>query len=271
MFSLFDGLYDSYLAPPQLNLLVVGAPSVGKTTFLERLKVTQIPKRPKTTLHTPEALTPVLLDAFLEGGASNSKKIETDEVSPVKPKIFKAPLVPVVTQKRRFPLICPAPERYMKTAQDQDEDFVVEEEEEKLLKADGTMNLGPMESTIPLDAPPPSPTAPMRVRCHSKEFQMDHLDLIQEGGAELENRNNSMEDIPIDDVQLPPASTMWGENDAFPNPPLVQSITEEYDMKPNAKMLPMSKIRPTSKYRIVLSFLSAILDFILCVGEASRS
>ena len=47
MFSLFNGIYDSYLAPSQLNLLVVGAPESGKTTLLERLKVTEFPTRPR--------------------------------------------------------------------------------------------------------------------------------------------------------------------------------------------------------------------------------
>jgi hypothetical protein len=69
MFSLLTGVYDSYLAPSQLNLLVVGAPSVGKTALLERLKVTQMPKRSTNKPSTPPAvLTPALQDAFSEGG-----------------------------------------------------------------------------------------------------------------------------------------------------------------------------------------------------------
>jgi ribosome biogenesis GTPase A len=48
MFSLFNGIYDSYLAPSEINLLVVGAPNAGKSALLERLKVSEIPTRPKS-------------------------------------------------------------------------------------------------------------------------------------------------------------------------------------------------------------------------------
>ena len=46
MFSLFEGLYDSFLAPAELNLVIVGVPGSGKTALLERLKVTKVPSRP---------------------------------------------------------------------------------------------------------------------------------------------------------------------------------------------------------------------------------
>lgn len=42
MFSLLTGVYKNYLAAPELNVLIVGDVGVGKTTLLERLKVTQI-------------------------------------------------------------------------------------------------------------------------------------------------------------------------------------------------------------------------------------
>ncbi|EEC42545.1 predicted protein, partial [Phaeodactylum tricornutum CCAP 1055/1] len=38
MFSLLTGVYNSYLASPQLNIVLVGASGTGKTTTLERLK-----------------------------------------------------------------------------------------------------------------------------------------------------------------------------------------------------------------------------------------
>lgn len=40
MFSLVSGVYQAYFAPPHINLLIVGAQGCGKTTLLERLKVT---------------------------------------------------------------------------------------------------------------------------------------------------------------------------------------------------------------------------------------
>jgi len=41
MFSLANGIYQTYFAPPVLNVLIVGASGSGKTTLLERCKVTQ--------------------------------------------------------------------------------------------------------------------------------------------------------------------------------------------------------------------------------------
>ena len=41
MFSLASGLYAEYFSPQQINLLVVGVQGSGKTTILERIKVTQ--------------------------------------------------------------------------------------------------------------------------------------------------------------------------------------------------------------------------------------
>lgn len=45
MFSLVSGLYSEYFSPQQINLLVVGVQGSGKTTVLERIKVTNFPSR----------------------------------------------------------------------------------------------------------------------------------------------------------------------------------------------------------------------------------
>jgi len=47
MFSLASGMYENYFATQQLNVLLIGCEGVGKTTLLERLKVTQFSPRPK--------------------------------------------------------------------------------------------------------------------------------------------------------------------------------------------------------------------------------
>lgn len=41
MFSLASGIYQSYFVPQQLSILLIGEENTGKTTLLERIKVTQ--------------------------------------------------------------------------------------------------------------------------------------------------------------------------------------------------------------------------------------
>ena len=167
MFSLFNGMYDSFLAPTQLNLLVVGASTSGKSAFLERLKVTDIPTkaggRAGTThtnarIGTEEMMTQTLYQAFVKTGAvdiagrrkssilkmtrqtsggsaaagSNSeaddrvaqlnKKLQNAEavaaVTTAMPTPSTQPAVVIQQKKKRFLTnICPAPERYSRSAQ----------------------------------------------------------------------------------------------------------------------------------------------------------
>lgn len=42
MFSLASGIYQSYFAPPKLSILIIGLDGSGKTSLLERIKVTDI-------------------------------------------------------------------------------------------------------------------------------------------------------------------------------------------------------------------------------------
>lgn len=42
MYELASGIYQSYFAPPKLNILIVGIDGAGKTALLERIKVTSI-------------------------------------------------------------------------------------------------------------------------------------------------------------------------------------------------------------------------------------
>ena len=119
---------------------------------------------------------------------------------------------------------------------------------------------------------------PQRVRCHSKELDMDSLDL-------MDGQRSSMQDIaldqPVTSAQPQPAQQMRrrrsndgdiGEeprqqqsqppshapqplphqkqhrNDEG-DPPLRQTSSDEYHRKPNVTMLPLRLIRPTSKLK----------------------
>ncbi len=260
MFSLFNGIYDSYLAPTQLNLLVVGAPESGKTTLLERLKVTEIPKKGSSSTRTvqqriaaddpPETLK----KALLRTGAGRSRSLSRTSLASIAssrsaksaqqptPVAKPAPVdrtkgnAVVVTRKNRFALFCPAPERYSKASQDQDEEYVE------------------AEDSFP----------PQRVRVHSKEMNVDSLDLSM--NEDLDNsivedtkslpkpqpnqRETSMQSIGLDDNDHPkaPLHHQQQEQHVDIGPALLNSSAQEYNAKANAKMLPLRMIRPTSKF-----------------------
>eukprot|EP00531_Pseudo-nitzschia_arenysensis_P007617 CAMPEP_0116127654 /NCGR_PEP_ID=MMETSP0329-20121206/6951_1 /TAXON_ID=697910 /ORGANISM="Pseudo-nitzschia arenysensis, Strain B593" /LENGTH=462 /DNA_ID=CAMNT_0003621759 /DNA_START=265 /DNA_END=1653 /DNA_ORIENTATION=- len=287
MFSLFNGIYDSYLAPTQLNLLVVGAPESGKTTLLERLKVTEIPSRPrKKNTNTaqqqiaddepPETLKKAILEtgatmgrsrhrslsrsslasaASSKSGTSRRSAQPTPTPTPTSPAQKPAPANengngnPVVVKKRRnrFALFCPAPERYAKASQDQDEVYVEEE---------------PTNSEIFREDSFSSQT-PQRVRCHSKEMDVDNLDLSLNDGTddsivaemkshetipkpEANQRETSMQSIGLDDEEPPISSKApLHQQQEATGPSLLYASTKEYNVKANAKMLPLRMIRPT--------------------------
>ena len=48
MFSLVSGVYQSYFAPPKLSILIIGIDGSGKTSLLERIKVTDISTQVET-------------------------------------------------------------------------------------------------------------------------------------------------------------------------------------------------------------------------------
>ena len=55
MFSLASGIYQSYFAPPKLSILIIGLDGSGKTSLLERIKVTNINTRLVVTTNNSTA------------------------------------------------------------------------------------------------------------------------------------------------------------------------------------------------------------------------
>ena len=300
MFSLFNGIYDSYLAPTQLNLLVVGAPESGKTTLLERLKVTDIPSRPRKGMNNKVQQPPATLQsALLKTGAAmgrhshsrtslasgtsstcatsrssqvvspsipptvTSPKVESSDEKPVEVKTSKAKSIQVKQKKKnRFMLICPAPERYFRAAQDQDEVYVDDDDEGEVSE--------PMNDIFREGSFPGAP--PLRARSHSKEWNVDSLDLSTSDGVDnlvaatpvtgvprtgTSERETSMQSIGLDDDDGHPATAskeplhpQHEEEEHEAGPALLQSSPQEFDVKAKKKMLPLRMIRPTSKFII---------------------
>jgi hypothetical protein len=324
MFSLFNGIYDSYLAPIQLNLLIVGPPNAGKSALLERLKVTDIPTtKPRRhvssssdgsnqnnkNLGRVEDLTVALYTALVEtgaadivgrrkssvvvmtsgGGDANSRSISPKR-NPTTPEEVNRRLAAAanaeqetstgvgktttttndasVTRPRRrlFRLnICPAPERYLQAAQAQDEDFEENDhdtEQKELLASfhDGATTTTSTQSNAREGQDSFSSDPPQRVRCHSKEFNVDSLDL-------MDGRPSSMQDIPlVNNGNCDKPISPLTKNDLMHDRPsnrtsrhqlpsvqghkLLQSCSDELYVRSNAKMLSLMKIRPTSKCSI---------------------
>lgn len=345
MFSLLNGIYDSYLAPTQLNLLVVGGPLVGKTALLERLKVTDIPTRSKggskamSERMAAEELTPTLMTALAETGAVHVRRMLVQNKERQQEELARhffstnasgrasaaassqsnaqeisgaagsgLTTTVKVKQKRRFSF-CPAPERYLKSTQDEDEVSLEDKdggdgpERTKLLAAnnnndddDGGNNTSStttrgweqeLKNENNDETASVTSDAPQRVRCHSKELDMESLDL-------MDGRRSSMQEIPLDqplseirtvesnarsqvlrrrnsndsDTEPPLGQTRTRTTTEVPpqkrpskpavpqsppapklptDPPLRQSSSEEYNVKPKGIMLPLRMIRPTSK------------------------
>ena len=51
MFSLASGIYQSYFAPPKLSILIIGLDGSGKTSLLERIKVTKVDTKVDVSSH----------------------------------------------------------------------------------------------------------------------------------------------------------------------------------------------------------------------------
>ncbi|VEU35116.1 unnamed protein product [Pseudo-nitzschia multistriata] len=306
MFSLLNGIYDSYLAPTQLNLLVVGAPEAGKTTLLERLKATDLSgkgssggrRNPLGAEEPPEALREAL---FATGAASRLRHRSGTMASssgslagsggsgngnshgngtgrarvqrnagPVPTghgKTNGAAASPVVRERRRRFSICPAPERYSRSARDEDQDevYLMDNDDGVDDEAEGLLLGGSASANHHRNGGPPG-----RRRNHSKEFDVDTLDLITDGidlaqhqppppPGRNQTRATSMQSIDLDvgvgvgvggsDPSLgkdPQAQPQPQQPPPLPRgPALHQSTPEEYHRKAKAKMLPLRMIRPT--------------------------
>jgi hypothetical protein len=94
---------------------------------------------------------------------------------------------------------------------------------------------------------------------HSKEFDMKSFDLDSDD-------DNDMQNVELHTVKQKPqpqaATTTELEKEKEPtdenNISLYQESSKQYSMKPKAKMLPMDKIRPTSKYSTCTAYITPI-------------
>ena len=251
MFSLVSGVYDAYLAPAQLNLLVVGAEGVGKTALLERLKVTQFTKhvtaaRPvqkrlgEDRVHQlPELFLPLELrikqqefhDSFRSSttntaaaAAGHYYDSETQQQQQQQPnnkakqtKQKKTKPAVVVQQqqepKRRSFLSCPAPSKYTQAAQVED-DSSSSSSSSSSLEGDESPNGLPLTSEV------------------SQDLSLEDVNLNTSLRLSQTNNNNNNNNNGHEDEE---------EEE--------EDQQQQHDLKDKTKpMLPLHKIRPTSAY-----------------------
>jgi GTPase SAR1 family protein len=185
MFSLVNGIYQAYFSTPQLNILVVGAQSVGKTTLMERIKVTEFSKS-TTKQHargvldqyisplsaadartiffadgTADEIRPDLLerDSHNNNGASRSSPLPHNDHQDSSSAQTTAVLLETPNTKRRlanmstarqqrFRWICPAPKKYQQNDDESDSDSIVDHDE--AVDGDNTRKEDPMQQSFPL-------------------------------------------------------------------------------------------------------------------------
>jgi GTPase SAR1 family protein len=211
MFSLVNGVYDAYFSPPKLNLLVVGAQSVGKTAVLERCKVTSFNRSKKAAainLQQSEKL-PIYVflgkDAAAAAAADNSASAAAASID-----IVESPVLPQKKPGLSRWFICPAPQKYAVAGVDDDD----EEDYEQEIVEPLTTPAGGLISAAAAAAPPIPGTETMA----------------------SQNRTSSMESVELQDSASP----------ASPAPAKAsQTPTADFDLRLNTKMLPLRKIRPT--------------------------
>ena len=269
MYSLVSGVYDAYLAPQQLNLLIVGAQGVGKTTLMERLKVTHFQKKHRVVVEPALTTLPVnifrgetiMATSHTAAAAAAAAAAPNSDPSPLtlarKKKRGIPPrrllsATPGTIVKHRLAWVCPAPPKYANAAVDDDDDdddnnnahFGDKDDKKDLL--------------VPYRDVSPHPNS--NTTGSSTETQPEDR---TPGPQPLDRRSStqtSMQSIDLNDETNPSSRTMTTTTTSSSNnhaayryttdvsdlPPLPQRQQKtEYDLRPKAKMLPLERIRPT--------------------------
>mmetsp|Transcript_32774 Transcript_32774/g.43700 ORF Transcript_32774/g.43700 Transcript_32774/m.43700 type:complete len:382 (+) Transcript_32774:84-1229(+) len=143
MFGLAAGLYDAYLAPAKISILLVGVDDAGKTALLERVKVTQFDSRPggssSAIIRLPGR------DVFSSRGGDQSSsslfssiKNQRDESSSQEEG---NQIAASSVERRKKSLFCPAPERYWPSANiSGDDDVIFVPDDQTGTSMDGSSN-----------------------------------------------------------------------------------------------------------------------------------
>jgi len=220
MFGLASGLYQTYLIPPEVSILIVGCDDSGKSTLLERVKVTDFDS--KETSGKRIAVQQISND-FLH----MEKTIERiEDVSPVQQR--KSPSTQKTLNKKPRPkrrlFSCPAPKMYSQSRLDSDE------ETELIESVDNSVNA------------PSSPKSPSNSNASSSDGIIDlpHGNVPMSPVASPERAATS-QTADATDGRLHNGSVSALNYNFFQG----ESDEKEYDLKAGKVMFPLHLIRPT--------------------------
>lgn len=221
MFGLASGFYQSYLIPPEVTVLIVGLDDSGKSTLLERVKVTDFNSKMSVGKR-------IAVQQIPNGFLHTEKKIDRkDHVSPVQQRKSpsKAHALEMKPSPKRRLFSCPAPKMYQQARVDSDEETELIESKdngEDVISSPTNGNIEIHDGIIdlPYNSVEMSPaTSPER---------------RQPGQSGDLSNDGLQEEIPNPSLPASNHSLAVGESDV-----------RELDLKAGKKMFPLHLIRPT--------------------------
>jgi GTPase SAR1 family protein len=283
MFSLVNGVYQAYFATPQLNVLIVGAQGAGKTTLMERIKVTEFAtKSPKI----PHVLDRYSLQLSLEdaqeiffrddtvdvanlsatkGSSSNNSNSNNNnkhavdlnslETPTTRRQLGNAGTAMLSRSQRRFLWICPAPKRYQHDANDSDDEDSNHQEagESSITTAENNKSVSAL---LPLDDVNESVSLLSSAELPEQDQDLQTPTTYSQTGSSSftgGTKHSALE--AMQSIELNDESDLQNNNNNNNNKApqeqqqqqhyLKPPALQDYDLKKHCKMLPLSRIRPT--------------------------
>jgi hypothetical protein len=217
MFGLASGLYHNYFIPPEVSILLIGLDDAGKTTLLERVKVTDFSSK------QPSGKRIILRQCQTEVSNIMKEITQKEKLSPVQqrrssPTKSKDPKKAVM--KRRM-FSCPAPKLYSQSNVDSDD------ENDELNSKNSTGNGQHVVYSTGTGASPR--------KNGIVELSTDHVTMSPPTSPETHSCAHDGSYV------LQRSDELSKESHG------VEDHEKEYDLKLGKKMFPLHLIRPTRK------------------------
>lgn len=267
MFGLASGLYETYLVSPEVSFLVIGLDEAGKSTLLERVKVTDFentnkaPPSGKRIAVQKVAENPVQVDSPAgKEKSSNSHHHGHKRTSPEqrrsshgfsKKQSSDSSLVKP-TKRRLFS--CPAPKIYQNSRIDSDSDVSDSElDPQSLQEQDNTEATSLLQSeSVDSHNSLLEDDKSIDLKNHDGIVELpssNHHDDVENSNADgNDTATNGNRDASASGPQSSASSPMQSQDNSKINSLLEVEDSKEYDLKAGKTMFPLHLIRPTRKF-----------------------